>query len=387
MKTQALSVAIDTTFICQDFFLKGRKVRKMFTIMKAAKIPLFVPAIVFDEAVKKFRDETDKIIEILKQYGKDIEKNKCNADERYRRNLEKGRSDVRDFVSRQHSLLPPGNGLTSRILGRQLVYDWRRYKRWLEERLSKIEAQVLDYPATEHKELVRRALLGRKPFATNGRLGYRDCLVWETVANLASDIGGTIVLVTANSNDFAETCGLLHADLRQDLVSRCLPVSSVVLCGSAEEFNQRCEHKHALMQRNSRVEADLANGQWGSFSVSRFFAQNKSNLADIFTKQCKPDPPFPGYDFVDLGLEDDFVSVTVPEVCHLGNGQLMARFILTWAADPGYRRTVQAPPKYKGLALVSGALLLNVRILVVLDEDSQNVLCYDLGVCPRIHTG
>lgn len=42
-----------------------------------------------------------------------------------------------------------------------------------------------DYPKTEHKAIVERALQQKKPFKADGSTGYRDYLVWLTCLEVA----------------------------------------------------------------------------------------------------------------------------------------------------------------------------------------------------------
>jgi hypothetical protein len=61
---------------------------------------------------------------------------------------------------------------------------------------------IAPLPALSHEEVVERALLRRQPFDTQGRNGYRDVLLWETVVELAADSPDTIILIARDKAAF-----------------------------------------------------------------------------------------------------------------------------------------------------------------------------------------
>jgi hypothetical protein len=87
------------------------------------------------------------------------------------------------------------------------------YEQRLRKRLSQAGATILPLPRMPHKEMLRRALLERKPFrfkgegSKKGPDGYRDMLIWASVVAQASaylDASDTLILVTGNHGDFCD---------------------------------------------------------------------------------------------------------------------------------------------------------------------------------------
>ncbi len=124
----------------------------------------------------------------------------------------------------------------SRLIGRPVVSpvegfnskeETEAFRDRLLDRLNKAGAQTVDYPVTSHESLVKRATSRRRPFDDKGS-GYRDALIWESVLELATQVDGTIVLVT-NDKDFRDGSSDLHGDLVDDLKGLGLPENKVVL--------------------------------------------------------------------------------------------------------------------------------------------------------------
>lgn len=78
--------------------------------------------------------------------------------------------------------------------------------------LRQSTVRVLDHPRASHASLVRRSLEGGAPFSKDGKVGYRDALIWETIKeDFVRDEKELLVLLTANTRDFP------FEDLRAEL--------------------------------------------------------------------------------------------------------------------------------------------------------------------------
>ena len=83
--------------------------------------------------------------------------------------------------------------------------------------------------------LVARALARRKPFDAEGRKGFRDAVLWETILAMLAKSSDEVILVTQNKNDFGDH-GKLAGDLRNDLRDRGLPEDCVKVCEGLARF-------------------------------------------------------------------------------------------------------------------------------------------------------
>lgn len=91
---------------------------------------------------------------------------------------------------------------------------------------------VLADPAVTHRELVDRLLARRRPFG-GGEAGYRDALIWYSTLECATS--GPVILLTANTKDFATETGGAHVladDLVADLERKGIPPQRVILLTS-----------------------------------------------------------------------------------------------------------------------------------------------------------
>jgi hypothetical protein len=94
-------------------------------------------------------------------------------------------------------------------------YDQAR--RRLKERATAAGLKILPLPKVDHAQVLGRAQRGHKPFAQDGRTGYADTLIWETIIEAA---GTQPVILLSNDGDFgnegldavleAEGKGLAH---------------------------------------------------------------------------------------------------------------------------------------------------------------------------------
>jgi hypothetical protein len=79
----------------------------------------------------------------------------------------------------------------------------RSYEGVLKDLFRDLSAQILQYPAVSHEDLVKRALAPAKRFVESGR-GYRDALIWHSFVELLETGSDDLVFVSQNSDDW---CG------------------------------------------------------------------------------------------------------------------------------------------------------------------------------------
>lgn len=95
------------------------------------------------------------------------------------------------------------------------------YEDALRARLKEARVDVLGYPNSTHQDLVMRSLAKAKPFDREGRRGYRDALIWESIRDaLSAGSYDEFVLVTNNVRDFGADGGAgLDPDLEAELLA------------------------------------------------------------------------------------------------------------------------------------------------------------------------
>jgi hypothetical protein len=88
----------------------------------------------------------------------------------------------------------------------------------LRKRIEDVNLHIVPYDEQRLAALVKRALLRRKPFDSNGQKGFRDAILWETVLKIAGSTEDQVILVTRNSKDFGVR-NSLNDDLLADLAA------------------------------------------------------------------------------------------------------------------------------------------------------------------------
>jgi hypothetical protein len=205
-----MRVVLDSSVITErDWHLTSAAAQALLAAARQAQLELVVPEVVVREVSTKLRErESDTM-------------RKVNDARASLRKLQAARSQdarsVDDYA----------------LAGERLELDLR-------QRLKKARAKVASLPAVSHDELVNRALARRRPFDRQGRKGYRDALIWQTVLDGASATRVT-VFGADNPEDFADEGDKtkLHPHLIADLEERGLNATAVVLADSLDAIARR----------------------------------------------------------------------------------------------------------------------------------------------------
>jgi predicted nucleic acid-binding protein len=148
-------IVLDSSVVVEhDWNLAHNDAQALLAACDRGAIELFVPQVVIDEVVNRYERRESKKIRAL---------NDARAELRNMRGPRSG-GELEGGAESQ-----PG------------------YLMHLRKVIRDAGGEIPDFPEVSHKELVRRALEGRRPFNDAGRLGYRDTLIWHTVLEIARD--------------------------------------------------------------------------------------------------------------------------------------------------------------------------------------------------------
>lgn len=190
-------VVIDSNALIADYRLRSVAMTGLVERFRANKLRLVVPEVVVREVIAHFgRDLTEAAATMTKAAG----------------------------TLGRLGLDAPAHTLNPREGAAE-------YEQWLRGQLQELGASIPEPPEVQHLDLVDRALQGRAPFSDDGRKGYRDALIWETVLSCAR--AGTVAFVTNNHRDFAESTddvSLVAPTLRADLMRIDEPHDQVLVC-------------------------------------------------------------------------------------------------------------------------------------------------------------
>lgn len=200
-------VFIDTNILYNDFYMKKIQFE---LISKVGTIVL--GEVVIDEACKKYRERLIESYNALKNDERSINElihkplNFSSID------IESEAQEYRDFLE----MYSFENGM----------------------------GETVDYPTISHKDVVARAIMGKKPFKPDGKDGYRDYMVWLSCLELAKRYTlEEIHFITQNISDFSadnkENKNLLHNDLLEDLKKYGIESSRFYYWTNLKDFIER----------------------------------------------------------------------------------------------------------------------------------------------------
>ncbi len=125
------------------------------------------------------------------------------------------------FVAHKNRILNPKGDTTlfmelSCIKSEKALVD--EYSSFLNKVIDGKEIFIIDYPTTSHKDIVDCALRGEKPFSGDGKKGYRDFLIWQSILAVANrETPESIHFISSNKNDFSDGNRKWHPDLKAQI--------------------------------------------------------------------------------------------------------------------------------------------------------------------------
>lgn len=242
-----MTIILDSCIIYNDPFLKSARIENLCASAIAHGITIALPCVVFDERINQYRENIEESIGQLKKKAKE-----------YNRLTD-------DLCNGLHNLQIPNV--------KDLV---DKYKLALKNRLDNLNISILNYPDTNHRDIVRKDLLGIKPFKKKGE-GYRDALIWETIlkylkpaTTLLDD--PQIIFVTENTDDFfnKEKSGL-HQQLIDELKKKGFSENAVVAYKSIGEVLKNVISP--MQETLDKVREELKEVPYiGTTNLNQFFA-------------------------------------------------------------------------------------------------------------------
>jgi len=131
------------------------------------------------------------------------------------------------------------------------------YENWLNNRLKQLGIDIGGYPKTKHKDVVRRAAAGRKPFKNHDR-GYKDTLIWESVLEYLRLKSRRVLLLSADK-DFGEN-SILHQDLLDDIRENGMNDGAVKLFQEYDHLIEYLDREYDVSQQLQEEEKALWAG-------------------------------------------------------------------------------------------------------------------------------
>ncbi|MFE2326679.1 PIN domain-containing protein [Streptomyces sp. NPDC059385] len=193
------TVVIDTSAFFKDLALENEAWVNTLLRSNRNEIVVWVPEVVVQESIRHFARSLEEAV------GK----------------MRTGLAPVRS-LRLDVDLLPPHKELEEAVRRKADGFGER-----LRMKLLHAGVRILELPEISHGELLSRAIAEKKPFRLKaqdpekkGPDGYRDALIWASVAEAAAGFASdeTLIIVTNNHKDFCDENGEeLAKDLLNDL--------------------------------------------------------------------------------------------------------------------------------------------------------------------------
>jgi PIN domain len=177
---------------------------------KLGRLHILVPSVVFQETVRRFQEEALSIQRSVARFERDFGRMGFDVGA-----LERVKSDL------EHE-----SGL---------------YEEYLRMILESHHSEFIDLPVIPHQKILDRIIARRKPISDDGKRGYQDTLIWETILGILQTIKERLYFITNNSSDFADSSDRtkLAPDLIADVALHAGDPEHVILFGSVREFTDQ----------------------------------------------------------------------------------------------------------------------------------------------------
>jgi rRNA-processing protein FCF1 len=166
-----LTVVLDANALRRDRYFNSHAYRLLLREAREQRIQLVVPEVVYDEVINLLREDVSAQQTKIRQALRELE-----------------RLGGRPSIDEDELTVD------------QAVAS---YKRALDQALLSAHVKTPEYPTTEHREIVARALRRERPFAPDGQDGYRDTLLWESVKALARESEDPVIVISADHKAFS----------------------------------------------------------------------------------------------------------------------------------------------------------------------------------------
>lgn len=188
-----MKIILDTNILRQDFFIKSRKFEMLIDFVSKTEHEIILPQVVYDEILSLYERT------LLEKYGR----------------LIKSKKDCEKILSSQINLELPNLDLENQMVA---------FEKNLTSRLKLTQKNIIPLNNDHLPDLVNRAIKRIAPFMEN-KSEFRDAIIWLSALEIAqSEDEKAIILISANTKDFAEKDDKLHPKLFEEANKKKLDV-------------------------------------------------------------------------------------------------------------------------------------------------------------------
>lgn len=327
-------LAVDTNAFYSDLELQNQTWKSALLRGRRGQLRLWIPEVVVREVIRLHARKLEEAI----------------------RKMRTGLSDVRS-LRLDEGIIPDREKLEQVVRAKAADYETR-----LRSALATAKAEILPLPRVSHEVLLERAMSETRPFRLKSRDpenkgpdGYRDALIWLSIAEVASKLAdcNLMIFVTANHADFCEGHKddvSISPDLLADLPSPGPKVQRRATLQQALEDLPEPPEVEETQEPSPEPEPNVRDSllQWVTHSCEKSLPGVSVNDPD--------DEQFGGYTFEGLRLPNALENPTI-EYIELHEGTL------DWSVYETYEEgtqlasvTVEAEVQFDGFARKSSDL-------------------------------
>ncbi|TNV71596.1 hypothetical protein FGO68_gene15040 [Halteria grandinella] len=248
-------VIFDTTEFYTNLRLEGPNYMLLRTYLNKTSTIFVVPKIVFEETVNHFRER-----------------------------LLKHSKEVKDGLNNLSKLIAvTGYNFNPNLNQEEAV---EKYRRELDSLILQMNGKVIGYEKVDVDKLVKRSLERRKPFDGDGKIGFRDAVLWETLLQElhGKDPNTTVYLISKNSKDFG-TEEQLFKPLQLECVGVGMKETCVRLFNGLQSFIDSVVKPH--LDTLDEIQDRLKQGEYKGFVLDVFFTSASESIMDYIQNYLK----------------------------------------------------------------------------------------------------
>ena len=238
-------IVIDTTELFSNPRLEGPSFGILKSFLSRTESCLLVPQVIIDESVNHFRNRIQKLVAEANDGVREI-----------------NRLTLSNFPS----------------IPTDADDETQNYLNFLLSTLKRMGAKIIPYNAVSVEKIATRSLSRKKPFDGEGKKGFRDAIVWES---LLHQIRGEdfsklqYILISNNTRDFGETDAA--DDLKVDLDSIGGAIQLKLFSRLSDFVDKQVK---PWLKQLDEMGAVIENGEFHGFQLADFFSEEWDSISD-----------------------------------------------------------------------------------------------------------
>ena len=280
-----MKIVIDTNIFYNNWFLDSLNFKLLKSFLHKTNASLFVPKIVFEEVINKYKEGLKKCVA---EYHKIL------------KNLNR----YLFFVK------------TLEIETIEIETISHEYSKFLQNKLKDFNVKIINYKDIPHEDIVQRELQRKAPYE------YRDILIWETILRKVISLDDKTILIT-DDDDFKKE------ELLNEIKTKFLtdsPEKYFEIFNSLKKFVN--EYVKPTLEKLEKIKKQIQENTYRLFSVQEWIENNKDKIIEVLKEKfefIKHKKPFSSYqiDYIEISDIIDVIEFKVLDVYQIENKKIL----------------------------------------------------------------